>query len=189
MFEFAIIDSLGAESAFLCCGIPILCIQIIFFSVYLYIAHVFYQISFFMGTEIADCSCWTKRSKGIHKFTAYTVERDTHLQITPFFNTTEWHWNNGDIYLDITGEILVGGVLSVFIFHTDLFIPFILQCKLSNIIWQFHAIVFFVLVRSKQNILLKKDYQKLYFTHGFIILNQVFKFLLLSIGYEIQCNS
>ena len=75
-----------------------------------------------MGTETADCRK-VGELIGIKTFTnefiAYTQLRDLLVNrkslenYTRFLNTTEWHWEKENIVLDITGEILQGGVLSV----------------------------------------------------------------------------
>ena len=83
-----------------------------------------------MGTDTADCRKVAELI-GVKTFTnefiAYTqlkdliANRHTLTNYTTFYNTTEWHWNDGDILLDITGEVLQGGVLSVSMFFLRLF--------------------------------------------------------------------
>ena len=75
-----------------------------------------------MGTDTADCRKVAELI-GIKTFTnefiAYgqlkvLIENRKALNnYTSFFNGTNWHWENDDILLDATGQILKGGVLSV----------------------------------------------------------------------------
>ena len=100
------------------------CDYIYYLSFQLICSYVFYPISFFMGTETADCRKVAELI-GVKTFTnefiAYTQLKDlianrlTLDNYTVFFNTTEWRWEKENIILDITGEVLKGGVLSVLI--------------------------------------------------------------------------
>ena len=75
-----------------------------------------------MGTETADCRKVAELI-GIKTFTnefiAYSqlkdliANRKAVSNYTTFYNTTEWHWENDDVVLGITGEVLKGGVISV----------------------------------------------------------------------------
>ena len=75
-----------------------------------------------MGTDTADCRKVAELI-GVKTFTnefiAYTQLKDlianryTLTNYTTFYNTTEWYWKNDDIFLDITGQVLKGGILSV----------------------------------------------------------------------------
>ena len=79
-----------------------------------------------MGTDTADCRK-VGELIGVKTFTnefiAYTQLKDLIANrksldnYTTFFNTTEWRWEKENIVLDITGEVLKGGVLSVIIFN------------------------------------------------------------------------
>ena len=75
-----------------------------------------------MGTDTADCRKVAELI-GIKTFTnefiAYgqlkvLIENRKALNnYTSFFSGANWHWENDDILLDATGQILKGGVLSV----------------------------------------------------------------------------
>lgn len=85
-------------------------------------SYVLYPVSFFMGTETADCRKVAELI-GVKTFTnefiAYgqlkdlIANRKTFDNYTTFFNTTQWHWAKDDVILDITGEVLKGGFISL----------------------------------------------------------------------------
>lgn len=85
-------------------------------------SYVLYPVSFFMGTEAADCRKVAELI-GVKTFTnefiAYgqlkdlIANRKTFDNYTTFFNTTQWHWAKDDVILDITGEVLKGGFISL----------------------------------------------------------------------------
>lgn len=85
-------------------------------------SYALYPVSFLMGTERADCRKVAELI-GIKTFTnefiAYSqlkdliANRKAVSNYTTFYNTTEWHWENDDVVLGITGEVLKGGVISI----------------------------------------------------------------------------
>lgn len=85
-------------------------------------SYVLYPVSFFMGTDTADCRKVAELI-GVKTFTnefiAYgqlkdlIANRQTFNNYTTFFNTTEWYWNKDDVVLGITGEVLKGGFMSL----------------------------------------------------------------------------
>ena len=93
-----------------------------FFLFQLICSYALYPVSFLMGTETADCRKVAELI-GIKTFTnefiAYSqlkdliANRKAVSNYTTFYNTTEWHWENDDVVLGITGEVLKGGVISV----------------------------------------------------------------------------
>ena len=85
-------------------------------------SYVLYPVSFFMGTDTTDCRKVAELI-GVKTFTnefiAYgqlkdlIANRKVLNNYTSFFNTTQWHWEKDNIVLDLTKQVLTGGVLSV----------------------------------------------------------------------------
>lgn len=100
-------------------------------------SYALYPVSYFMGTDTADCRKVAELI-GIKTFTnefiAYgqlkvLIENRKALNnYTSFFSGANWHWENGDILLDATGQILKGGVLS---FKSEVIATYAL-CGFSN---------------------------------------------------------
>ena len=88
-----------------------------------------------MGTETTDCRKVAELigvKTFLNEFIAYAqlkdliANRNALNNYTMYFNTTKWHWEKDDVMLDISGEILKGGVLSVSLKH--IFVS-ILKCQ------------------------------------------------------------
>ena len=75
-----------------------------------------------MGTDTGDCGKVAELlgvKTFLNEFVAYIRMKDlienrkTLNNYTEFYHTTDWHWQNDNIVLNITGEVLKGGALSV----------------------------------------------------------------------------
>ena len=75
-----------------------------------------------MGTDTGDCGKVAELlgiKTFLNEFVAYIhlkdliANRHTLTNYTHFYNSSTWHWEKEDIILDMTGETLKGGILSV----------------------------------------------------------------------------
>ena len=75
-----------------------------------------------MGTDTNDCGKVAELlgvKTFLNEFVAYIRMKDlienrkTLNNYTDFYSITDWHWQNDNIVLNITGEVLKGGALSV----------------------------------------------------------------------------
>ncbi|KAL4220156.1 hypothetical protein ACF0H5_020565 [Mactra antiquata] len=84
-------------------------------------SYVLFPVSFFMGVEPDDCGR-VAELVGIKTFTneliaygnlqTYLENKKNLNNYTEYYNTTDWHWRNNDVVLNITNTVLKGGVLS-----------------------------------------------------------------------------
>lgn len=75
-----------------------------------------------MGIETKDCGKVAEMigvKTFLNEFIAYAQLKDlignrkSLANYTTFFNTTQWHWDSDNVVLDLTGDVLKGGVMSV----------------------------------------------------------------------------
>ena len=85
-------------------------------------SYVLYPVAYLMGTDTGDCGKVAELlgiKTFLNEFVAYIhlkdliANRHTLTNYTEFYNSTSWHWEKEDMILDMTGETLKGGILSV----------------------------------------------------------------------------
>ncbi|XP_053373013.1 solute carrier family 28 member 3-like [Mercenaria mercenaria] len=84
-------------------------------------SYVLYPVAYFMGVETGDCRK-VAELVGVKTFTnefiAYgnlkvLIQNRKDLgNYTDYFNTTEWFWENDNVILNITGQVLEGGFIT-----------------------------------------------------------------------------
>lgn len=84
-------------------------------------SYVLYPVSYFMGVETADCRK-VAELVGVKTFTNEFIaygnlkvliqNRKDLMNYTDFYNTTDWFWDKGNVLLNQTGQVLLGGVIS-----------------------------------------------------------------------------
>ncbi|WAQ94209.1 S28A1-like protein [Mya arenaria] len=84
-------------------------------------SYVLFPVSFFMGVETSDCrkvaelvgvKTFTNEFIAYSKLKVLIANRKALTNYTDVYNATDWYWNNNDIILNTTGQILDGGIIS-----------------------------------------------------------------------------
>ncbi|XP_052804830.1 solute carrier family 28 member 3-like [Mya arenaria] len=84
-------------------------------------SYVLFPVSFFMGVETSDCrkvaelvgvKTFTNEFIAYSKLKVLIANRKALTNYTDVYNATDWYWNNNDIILNTTGQVLDGGIIS-----------------------------------------------------------------------------